>query len=262
MTRYYETAGSGPELVLLHGWGLHAGVWEPIWSALTERFRVTRVDLPGHGHNADTGLGTLDEVVAHVLSAVPRPAAWLGWSLGGLVALQAAQTRPAMIRQVLLVASNPCMVQRADWPEAIEAAVLDTFAHALAEDYQATLQRFLALQCRGIEQPGATLRQLRQLMAAAPPHPQALRDGLDILRYTDLRQVTKTLKQPLAILLGAKDTLVPARLASSLREWYPQATVECLDHAGHAPFLTQPQAVTAWVMAQLAGADDAPNANE
>ena len=51
MKLYTETLGAGPDLVLLHGWGLHAGVWESTAAELAKSWRVTLVDLPGHGRS-------------------------------------------------------------------------------------------------------------------------------------------------------------------------------------------------------------------
>ena len=43
-----DVYGSGPDLVLLHGWGMHGGLWSDWADELGEWFRVTVVDLPGH----------------------------------------------------------------------------------------------------------------------------------------------------------------------------------------------------------------------
>lgn len=52
MSRLYsEARGSGPAVVLLHGWGLNVRVWDGLAAALSDRFRVIAVDLPGHGRS-------------------------------------------------------------------------------------------------------------------------------------------------------------------------------------------------------------------
>ncbi len=51
-TLHVESVGSGPPLVLLHGWAMHSGIWGPLVARLAQRFRVHAVDLPGHGHSA------------------------------------------------------------------------------------------------------------------------------------------------------------------------------------------------------------------
>ncbi|HNE00663.1 MAG TPA: pimeloyl-[acyl-carrier protein] methyl ester esterase, partial [Plasticicumulans sp.] len=46
---YCQSWGSGPDLVLLHGWGMHGGVWDDTVEAFIDDWRVTVIDLPGHG---------------------------------------------------------------------------------------------------------------------------------------------------------------------------------------------------------------------
>ena len=76
------------DIVLIHGWGLHAIVFDDIVPALLERFRVTVVDLPGMGQSPmPNGDYTLDFLADEVLAIMPERAHVLGWSLGGLFAL-------------------------------------------------------------------------------------------------------------------------------------------------------------------------------
>ena len=50
---HIETLGHGPDLVLIHGWALHGGVFAPLAERLASRFRLHLVDLPGHGYSRD-----------------------------------------------------------------------------------------------------------------------------------------------------------------------------------------------------------------
>jgi pimeloyl-[acyl-carrier protein] methyl ester esterase len=78
-----RSVGTGPDLVLLHGWGLHAGIWDPVVETLSARFRLHLYDLPGHGLSAPVEHFTRDEVCAALARSAPAQAYWLGWSLGG-----------------------------------------------------------------------------------------------------------------------------------------------------------------------------------
>ena len=146
MRLFLQTQGSGPDIVLLHGWGLHSGIWADVATALAPHNRVTRIDLPGHGRNAGTAMAEhLSAVAAQIAAVAPAPAIWIGWSLGGLIALQLALSAPAAVRGLVVVAGSPRFVRDTDWPYAVEDAVLQQFARSLDEDYAATLGRFLAL---------------------------------------------------------------------------------------------------------------------
>jgi pimeloyl-[acyl-carrier protein] methyl ester esterase len=244
MALYTESTGSGPDLVLVHGWGLNGGVWDTLAPLLEADFRVTRVDLPGHGRSAWQEYEGLDGLAHAVLESVPERAAWLGWSLGGLVAARAALASPARVERLVLVAATPSFVCRPGWPAAMAPGLLDAFADDLRRDYRRTLQRFLALQVRGSDAADGVLRELRaRLLQHGPPVPEALLAGLDILRTADLRGRFADIACPVLLLMGARDTLVPAAAAPPAANLLPDARVELIEGAGHAPFLARPAAV-------------------
>lgn len=239
---HIESTGRGRPLVMLHGWGLHGGVFESVLPSLAESFTVYRVDLPGFGRSAYPGAPlTLDGMASALSEALPPDAVWLGWSMGGLVALQAALAG-APIEKLILVASTPRFVRSADWPHGIEAEVLDNFRRQLAADYRATLQRFLALQCRGSERARDELRRLKDtVFAHGEPSAEALSDGLRILHESDLRAQLPQLKQPVCFIQGARDTLVPAAAAEHSARAIADARVLGIEGAGHAPFISHPE---------------------
>ncbi|GBE48016.1 Pimeloyl-[acyl-carrier protein] methyl ester esterase [bacterium BMS3Bbin12] len=240
MSLFVETRGAGPDLVLIHGWGLDGAVWGPVAERLAVRRRLWIVDLPGHGRSPpDAGGFTLEGAARAVAQAVPIGAAWLGWSLGALVAMTAALARAPM--HLVLVGATPRFTRAPDWPHGVEPAVLEAFASDLARDPEATLQRFLALQTRGAEGARATLRALRAgALRRGVPHPQALRDGLAVLCASDLRARLADLAGPVAVIAGDRDTLVPAAASEALAAAVPHGRCTVIPGAGHVPFLSHP----------------------
>ena len=246
MKLHTETTGTGPDLVMIHGWGLHGGIWETLLPQLAPHFRVTVVDLPGHGYSTWQGQAGLPAFAEAVLDCVPPRAAWLGWSLGGLVALEAALLRPERVGSLLLLASTPSFVRRDGWPSAMLPALLDTFAGELETDFERTLNRFLALQVHGSRNAGEVLRQLRAgMLRRGQPEPAALRAGLGILRDTDLRATCAAISCPALVLAGERDTLVPTAAATAAAELFPQGSLQVIAGAGHAPHLAAPGDVAA-----------------
>ena len=107
-----EVRGQGPELVLLHGWAMHSGIWGGLVDVLATGFRVHLVDLPGHGINRHIPLSRdLDELACMILSSVPQ-AIWMGWSLGGLVTLAAALAQPEKVQKAILVSATPSFSEK------------------------------------------------------------------------------------------------------------------------------------------------------
>ncbi len=252
MSLYVETLGAGPDLVLLHGWGLDGAVWGPAVPYLDAgpggRRRLSIVDLPGHGFSPAPPEGfALEGAARAVAAAVPPGAVWLGWSLGALVALAAALAG-APVAGLILTGATPRFTRAPDWPAALEPAVLEAFAADLERDPEATLRRFLSLQTRGAEGARATLRALRSGgLRRAAAQPAALRGGLEVLRTADLRARLAHLRIPVTVISGARDTLVPPAASEALAAAVPGAGHVLIPGAGHAPFLSHPQAFAAAV---------------
>jgi len=116
-TLHWQTEGEGEqEIVLLHGWGLNAQVWNSIVPRLAPHFRLHRADLPGFGQSQGFGPMPLAEMAAEVLARAPQNAIWLGWSLGGLVASQIALTHPERVTALVSLSSSPCFQAQETWP--------------------------------------------------------------------------------------------------------------------------------------------------
>jgi len=249
---HIETTGSGPALVLLHGWGLHGGVFEPLVRRLAHRYRLHLVDLPGHGHSRGDGrLQDVDACIDELLQRTPQ-ASWLGWSLGGLLALRAAAVS-AQVTSLVLVAASPSFVRRQNWPHAVEPEVFERFASDLRDDYPGTLQRFLALDTLGSEHARAELRSLKEaLYLRGEPSPQALQAGLALLHDSDLRACLGQLARPSLWISGRRDRLVPAAAMATAAALSGGEHVD-IAGAGHAPFLGHADQVAAAIAGFHAG---------
>jgi len=249
MTLRVRISGAGPDVVLLHGWALNGGVWRHMAGELARRHRVTVIDLPGHGRSSmPPGDYTLPRLAEAVAAALPGRCRLVGWSLGGMVALQIALDTGPDIDRLVLVDSTPQFVANEAWPYGLEAAVLDGFAEQLKRDYRATIQRFLALQTLTAENARETLIALKEQMAEAPPpDPRALAGGLAILRHASLASRLGDIRAPVTVIQGERDTLVPAAAARAMAERLPRADLHLIKSAGHAPFLSHPRAFLALI---------------
>jgi pimeloyl-[acyl-carrier protein] methyl ester esterase len=253
MSLHVERFGSGPDLVLLHGWGLHGDVFKDLAWQLVNDYRLTLIDLPGHGRSpAAAQPQGLAAIAAEVSDAAPPRAAWLGWSLGGMIATQTALSAPQRVTKLIWVASSPRFVTAADWPCAMDPDILAAFAQSLQKDYYGTLERFVALQAAAGAAGRETLRRLREVLLSFPaPSPRALEDGLTILRSADLRPRLVELRCPTLAILGQADRLVPPAVGEALKALRPEVQVEIIPGAGHAPFISHPAVFLARITAFL-----------
>lgn len=245
---YAGADGSGAPLLLIHGWGMHGGMWKNVAEQLAQHFYVLAVDLPGHGHSVardssrHSGDDGIDAIVDKLSAQFTEPLTLCGWSLGGQIALRWAQRQPQQVQRLLLVATTPCFMQRPDWLCAMQAETLAEFDTALRENYAQTLRRFLALQVRGGEQERELLSTLRSaLFSRGEPDLTALQSGLEILRECDLRAVLPDVKQDTLVIAGERDTLTPLLAAQYMAYHLPNAQLAEIKGAAHAPFLSHPE---------------------
>ncbi|CAH5498328.1 MAG: pimeloyl-ACP methyl ester esterase BioH [Enterobacter sichuanensis] len=240
-TLWWQTAGTGNcHLVLLHGWGLNAEVWHCISEELASHFTLHLVDLPGFGRSRGFGAMSLDEMARQVLDAAPQNAIWLGWSLGGLVASQIALSQPERVKALVTVASSPCFSAQEAWP-GIKPDVLASFQQQLSEDFQRTVERFLALQTMGTETARQDARTLKQTVLSLPmPEVEVLNGGLEILKTVDLREPLAALAMPHLRIYGYLDGLVPRKVVPLLDALWPESESQVIAKAAHAPFISHP----------------------
>ncbi|SFN42956.1 pimeloyl-[acyl-carrier protein] methyl ester esterase [Izhakiella capsodis] len=238
---YWHTSGSGDrDLVLLHGWGLNAEVWYDIVPRLSAQFRLHLVDLPGYGRSQGFDAMSLPQMAGTLLERAPERAIWLGWSLGGLVASEAALQAPERIASLITVASSPRFAASEAWP-GIEPRTLEDFQCQLSENYSRTVARFIGLQSIGTRNAREDTRTLKQIVLAQPsPAFEVLNGGLEILKTADLRETMINLSTPLLRIYGYLDGLVPRRVAELLDKCWPGSQSKVIAHAAHAPFISHP----------------------
>lgn len=227
------------DVLLLHGWGFSAGVWEDLARRLAPHFRVHAPDLPGYGAAPACAPYTLEAIAGAVARAAPRRCHVVGWSLGGEIALAWARRAPHQVRRLALIATTPCFTSRPGWPCATAPAVLREFGRSLAADRAGTLARFVAAQAKGDARARRFAGVLKESSERNTPD-SVLAAGLAVLSSADLRRELSRVKQPALVMHGARDRIVPAAAGRRLAAALPDARFALLRACAHAPFLSQP----------------------
>lgn len=239
MTCHVEIVGQGKPLVLIHGWGMHGGVWQPLVKRLAKDYMLYIVDLPGMGHSRPVTPFHLYSLAEEVAEVIPGVSDVLGWSLGGLIAQNIAVTQPDRIRRLILVGTSPCFVERPDWHAGIRADYFTDFAHSLDIDYKRAMIKFLTLQCMKAKGARDTIKQLRHSFDLKPaPTAHTLKESLHILLESDLREESIKIRKPTLLIHGDRDTLAPVQAAHWMMQQLPKGFLRVMSGAAHAPFLS------------------------
>ena len=225
---------SAPQLVFLHGWGMHYSIWNRILPEFAAHEAIA-VSLPGYAHTPFCP-GRCGDLAQEMAARFDRPLILCGWSLGAQVAMRWARAAESQVQGLIVVGASPRFVATTDWQCGVAQRVFSEFGRELALNYAKTIGRFLTLQADASDR--ATLRELRQTLTHVEPSLAALRQGLDILLHEDLRHDVSAIRMPTLIINGERDMLVPKCAAEFLARTIEHAEIEFVPDAGHAPFLS------------------------
>ena len=233
-----SSRGEGPELVLLHGWAMHSGIWGGLVDQLASEFRVNLVDLPGHGVNSHVPLSSnLNEVAGLIASQLP-PAIWMGWSLGGLVAMAAALQQPHKVQKAIMVAATPCFSMQADWDLGVSPAQQRAFTEGLEGDFEGTLNQF-CVQCFGAPWVDEALGRLgHSSIADMVPARNVLLTGLHLLYSNNLLAGLGSCEVPTLFIGGMRDRTIRPESYEQAAAMMPAGSSTLIRAAGHAPFIS------------------------
>lgn len=213
-----------PCLVLLTGWAYRPGSLDALRARLDASFEVHALsphDPPGKD---------CAEHLAASLRALARPAVVLGWSMGGIVALEAAIKNPRLVRALVLVASTARFCSSPDYPHGADPRRLAAMRRQLARDPRPTLESFFALARTPRSDPADDVRLAGLALEIGPAE---LGRGLDYLAATDLRERLHTFAQPALLLHGTHDAVIPADASRFLESRLPSCTLVPCEGAGH-----------------------------
>ena len=234
-------------VVLLHGFTQSRRSWDGVAAAMGDRYAVVTVDAPGHGESSNVRLDL--PATADALAREVGPATYIGYSMGGRLALHVAVSRPDVVERLVLVSATPGL---ADAGARAERRAAD---ERLADDIErdgvdAFLQRWLALplfarlpaDTAGIEDRRSNTASglASSLRLSGTGAQESLWDKLD------------ELTMPVLLVVGEHDAKFRA-IAAEMATAIPGATVEVIADAGHVVHLERPAAFGAALRQWLGG---------
>ncbi len=241
-----EGEGTGPRLVLVHGFTQTARCWGPIGPALAEGHEAVRVDAPGHGRSADV---RADLPATAELLAGLGPATYLGYSMGGRMCLETALRHPEAVEALVLVSATAGIDTEEERPKrrAADEALADWIESDGVDHF---IDHWLGLPLFAGLPPEARFESERRSNTAAGLAASLRLAGAGTQSPSWDRLAT--LDMPVLVVAGAEDTKFTAlahRLAESIGA---NATLAVLPGVGHTTHLEAPEAFLATVLPWLA----------
>ncbi len=255
---YYETAGNGIPLVMIHAGVADSRQWNNEFAFFARNYQVVRYDMRGYGKSepVDGEFNHMDDLVA-VLNTLGlhEPVVIMGCSMGGGLAMDFALTHPSRARALIMVGSGPSGLELdvptspkfADAEKAFEAGDLDLVA-------EIETQIWFDGTGRTPEQVNQSMRTLLYEMnhQALSYEVKQLGKRLPNTEAPAFDRLAD-LKIPVLIIVGAQDTPYIQAAANYMTETLPSARKITIEDAAHLPNMDHPDEFQAYVTNFLKG---------
>jgi len=247
---HVEEQGSGPTVVLLHGFTGSASTMADIGQRLGPR-RQLRIDLIGHGQSASPDNprhysmhATIRQFAGVIETLADQPVDLLGYSLGGRVALSLLVARPDLVRKATLIGATPGLRSVAERAERV-AADEDLAKSIETEGIEAFVDRWMALPMWETLQRAITAdswaESRRQRLSSNPLGLANSLRGVGAGAMPPLFDQLPTIATPTQLVVGELDAKFSA-IAAAMAELAATCEVSTIADAGHATHLEAPQA--------------------
>lgn len=254
---HLTTAGTGPRLALLHGFTQTSASWAPLLPALTPSHEVVAVDLPGHGGSVQVDLD-LSGAAAAVAQQVGR-AAYVGYSMGGRVALRLALDHPDLVERLVLIGAT-AGIDDDEERRARRRADEDLAVAVETDGVEAFVDRWLAqplFATLSVQQADRASRVANTASGLASSLRRCGTGCMDPPWWPELAALGRR-STPVTVVAGARDAkfmTLGRRLAESIGA---SATLVVVGEAGHACHLEQPERVAQVITGPTAVDPQAP----
>jgi pimeloyl-ACP methyl ester carboxylesterase len=215
-------------------------------------------DLPGYGDSGFCQPTSTADMAAHVVESLLQleawPAVFLGHSMGGMVALEAAAARPDLTSALVLMCSSAAFGPPGKaWQQAFVQERLRPLDDGLG---MAGLAQQLLPGLLSSHASPAAWQAARESLCAVPQ--ATYRQALQAIASFDRRGALPELQMPVLCLSAALDVAAPPSVMARMAERLPAAQHICLPDAGHLVYLEQPQAVARTILDFLASVPASP----
>ncbi len=242
---FSTTLGSGPDVILLHPTPTHHAFWLPVAELLANRYRLTLIDLRGHGRSTlGSGPITMEKLAEDVHAALQvagiERAAFVGCSIGGYLLYEYWRRFPAEVAALAPICGKPQPDTAANRQKRQE------WMHSAQQP--GGLEKFFDLMADTLVGPNARQRQPEIRAAArAMMEPLTLDAMLAVQQGLAARPdsvaTLETIRVPVCAIAGGEDlSSTPAEM-QVIAEMAPSAEFHLLADAGHYAPLEQPKTI-------------------
>lgn len=232
--------GTGPAVVLVHGFPLDGAIWSGVARTLSTRFRVLKPDLPGRGNTEEPAAGIEEyaDFLQAIVDGVGGPAGVAGFSFGGYVALALMRRAPAGVRALALVDTRASADDDAGRAKRDET-IASVRASGIAPLVEGMPSKLLAPESLGRHD---LLERVQRIISRQKP--ETVEADLVAMRdRPDSNALLSGISVPTLVIVGERDALTPPADSEAMAAAIPGARLVTVPGAGHLTPMERPKAV-------------------
>lgn len=231
---WYDTAGTGDPVVLLHGGLSTNDSWSGQLPVFAKRFEVFAPERRAHGHTPDvsgplTYADMATDTIGFIEAVVRRPAHLVGWSDGGIVGLLVASARPDLVRRLVAISANFKPAAESGVPESQQMEDVDPANPELA----AFRSLYEASSPDGPEHWPVVLEKFFEMVGSDQPD----------ISPDDLARITVP-----TLVISADDDMVTLEHTIELYRTIPDSQLAIVPGTSHALIFEKPELVNRLVL--------------
>ncbi|CAH0287007.1 Pimeloyl-[acyl-carrier protein] methyl ester esterase [Peribacillus sp. Bi96] len=226
-------------LVMLPGWGMEKGAFQPLFKPLSEAFHLSFIEW----RDMKT-LNDFEERVMDVFASIDGPVFLLGWSLGSLLSLELASSYREKIKGFILIGATSRFTTSENYSFGWDPRIVERMKKQLQRNKEKTLTSFYEAMFSESEKEEGFYHQFTATIQREFHGDDvfSLLLGLDYLLQKDVRVKLEQIDSPLLLIHGREDKICSIEASSFIKENLGgKAEFHIMEGAGHIPFFTKPQ---------------------
>jgi pimeloyl-ACP methyl ester carboxylesterase len=218
-----------PTILMVHGAGGRAQIWQNQIPELGKKFHAVAIDLPGHGITPDAGITSISGYAKWIVNLVDSifhgGVILMGHSMGGAIIMNTSIIKPDHIRALILVSTG------------LKLKVAPQFLEGLKSNSASTVDAIIKYAYHPETSPSVILEGARW-MKDTPE--EILYNDFNACNEFDMSEDAKGIDLPTLIICGEQDMLTPPKLSNKIKDTINNSTLKLVPSSGHMVMIEKP----------------------
>jgi len=240
--------GSGPTILLVHGFGCDQNLWRPVVDRLKSAFRLVLIDLVGSGSSDPAAwdpakYSSLSGYAADILDVVDelhlRDVVFVGHSVSAMIGALATLTDPSRFAKLVMLTPSPCYIDDGDYHGGFSRADIDELLESLGQNYLGW-SRAMAPVIMGTPDRPELADELADTFCRTDPERALVFARTTFL--SDNRADLPRIPLPTLVIECSQDAIAPREVGAYVHAHVHGSRLVTLDATGHCPHVSAPDA--------------------